>query len=389
MSVTGERYTVSFDALDQQINFDGVLRTVNKADLGAVKNYLIDMHDRLDGSMRLNFRKLRYINSLGFKTIVEFLKYAKQAGRLSIKLIGSKVITWELKTLPVLQSLWDRIEFVLYDDKFYESQGIIEDAEFIPLLRNQTRLLWPLEKDVLMAHGLRPGSKVADICCGCGDVALLVAKELGPSIVVGVDHSVPALDHAVKLQTEFNVRNVDFRLGDATALMIDDEVFDFVICRLSIQIFSKPEEILKELYRILRPGGRMYLLGEDYDLIIGYPNDMEIRKVYDKAGVYGTQIGMDLYNGKKLYSILTGMKLTDIRLDYLNVDTINSDRRLFGQMISSWSHFSAETIGRELGISEEEQAQLLAGYDAHLQTIRHPFGYTKWTVVAASGEKSK
>jgi SAM-dependent methyltransferase len=389
MSITGERYTISFDALDQQVNFDGVLRTVNQVDLGVVKDYLVDTHDRLDGTMRLNFRKLRYINSVGFTTLVEFLKYAKQANKLAIKLIGSKVITWEVKTLPALPALWDGIEFVLYDENFYESQGIIEDAEFIPLLRNQTRLLWPLEKEVFVRHGLRPGMKVADICCGCGDVALLIAKELGPSIVVGVDHSLPALDHAVKLQYEFNVLNVDFRLGDATALMIEDEVFDFVICRLSIQIFSKPEEILKELYRILKPGGRMYLLGEDYDLIVGYPNDLEIRKVYDKAGKYGTDIGMDLYNGKKLYSILTGMKLTDIRLDYINVDTVNSDRRLLAEMISSWRHFSADTIGRKLAISEEEKQQLLAGYDAHVHTIRHPFGYTKWTVVAASGEKAK
>jgi SAM-dependent methyltransferase len=389
MSITGERYTISFDALDQQVNFDGVLRTVNQVDLGVVKDYLVDTHDRLDGTMRLNFRKLRYINSVGFTTLVEFLKYAKQANKLAIKLIGSKVITWEVKTLPALPALWDGIEFVLYDENFYESQGIIEDAEFIPLLRNQTRLLWPLEKEVFVRHGLRPGMKVADICCGCGDVALLIAKELGPSIVVGVDHSLPALDHAVKLQYEFNVLNVDFRLGDATALMIEDEVFDFVICRLSIQIFSKPEEILKELYRILKPGGRMYLLGEDYDLIVGYPNDLEIRKVYDKAGKYGTDIGMDLYNGKKLYSILTGMKLTDIRLDYINVDTVNSDRRLLAEMISSWRHFSADTIGRKLAISAEEKQQLLAGYDAHVHTIRHPFGYTKWTVVAASGEKAK
>ena len=42
MSIAGERYTISFDALDQQVNFDGVLRTVNKADLTAVKDYLVE-----------------------------------------------------------------------------------------------------------------------------------------------------------------------------------------------------------------------------------------------------------------------------------------------------------------------------------------------------------
>jgi SAM-dependent methyltransferase len=389
MSITGERYLVSFDALDQQVNFEGVLRTQNPVDLDTLKDYLIGIYDKLDGSMRLNFRKLRYINSAALKTIVDFLLYAKQRERLAVKLVGSKVITWEVKTLPALPEVWKGVEFVLHDEHFYESQGIIEDAAFIPLLRNQTRLLWPQEKEVLIRHGLRAGLRVADICCGCGDVALLIARELNPSIVVGVDHSLPAIEYARKLQDEFKVKNADFRLGDATALMLEDEIFDFVLCRLSIQIFSKPEQILKELMRVLKPGGRMYLLGEDYDLIVGYPNDKEIRRVYDRAGQYGTDIGMDLYNGKKLYSILTGMKLTNICLDYLNVDTVNCDRRLFAEMIASWRHFSAETIGHKLLISQEEHDRLLAGYDAHLQTIRHPFGFTKWTVVSASGEKGK
>jgi SAM-dependent methyltransferase len=387
MSITGDRYLISYDPLDQQVNFEGSLRAVNQSDLEAIRDYLGELHQKLDGTMRLNFRKLRYLNSAGLRIIVDFLKTAEQARKLDIQLIGSKVVAWEEKTLPYLPSLGERIGFQVFDRNFYESQGIIEDAQFIPLLRNQTRLLWPQEREVLVRHGLREGLRVADICCGCGDVALLIARDLKPSFVLGVDHSLPALEYATRLQKEFKVRNADFRLGDATALMLEDEQFDFVLCRLSIQIFSRPELILKELFRILKPGGRMYLNGEDYDLIVGYPHDGEIRKVYDAAGRYGTAIGMDLYNGKKLYSILSGLRLTKIRLDYLNVDTINSDRQLFAEMIKSWRHFSAQTIGRELGITGQAKAELEAGYDAHLRTIQHPFGYTKWSVVAASGEK--
>jgi SAM-dependent methyltransferase len=387
MSITGDRYLISYDPLDQQVNFEGSLRACNQADLDAIRQYLGELHQKLDGTMRLNFRKLRYLSSAGLRVIVDFLKAAEQARKLDIQLIGSKVVAWEEKTLPSLPTLGERIGFQVFDRNFYESQGIIEDEQFIPLLRNQTRLLWPREREVLVRHGLREGLRVADICCGCGDVALLIARDLKPSFVLGVDHSLPAIEYATRLAMEFKVRNADFRLGDASALMLEDEQFDFVLCRLSIQIFSRPELILKELYRILKPGGRMYLNGEDYDLIVGYPHEEEIRKVYDAAGRYGTAIGMDLYNGKKLYNILSGLRLANIRLDYLNVDTINSDRQLFAEMIKSWRHFSAQTIGRELGITAEAKAELEAGYDAHLRTIQHPFGYTKWTVVAASGEK--
>ncbi len=387
MSISGERYTISYDPLDQQVNFEGSLRAVNQDDLDAIRRYLSELHQKLEGTMRLNFRKLRYLSSAGLRVIIDFLKAASRARKLDIQLIGSRVVAWEEKTLPNLPALGEHIGFQVFDRNFYESQGLIEDAQFIPLLRNQTRLLWPLEREVLVRHGLREGLKVADICCGCGDVALLIARELKPGIILGVDHSLPAIEYASRLQKEFKVRNADFRLGDATALMLEDEQFDFVLCRLSIQIFSRPELILKELYRILKPGGRMYLIGEDYDLIIGYPNDQDIRTVYDAAGRYGQDIGMDLYNGKKLYSILSGLRLGNIRLDYLDVDTSNSDRQVFAEMIKSWRHFSAQSIGKELGLSGEDQARLEAGYDAHLRTIQHPFGYTKWTVVAASGEK--
>jgi ubiquinone/menaquinone biosynthesis C-methylase UbiE len=389
MTISGERYLISFDALDQQVNFEGYVRTTSQEDLRSIMDYLVDVHGKQNGTMSLNFRKLRYMNASGLKVIADFLRYAKQTQKLAVKLIGSKVIPWEEKSLAPLRALWDRIEFYIHDEHFYESQGIIEDAAFIPLLRNQTRLLWPREKEVLVEHGMREGMRVADICCGCGDVALLIARELKPGSIVGVDHSTPAIDHAIRLQKEFKVTNTDFRLGDATALMMADEIFDFVLCRLSIQIFSRPEQILRELHRVLRPGGRLYLLGEDYDMIIGYPNEREIRSVYEKAGKYGKAIGMDLYNGRKLYSILTGMKMKNIKLDYITADTTGSNRPVFAEMISSWRHFSAETIGRKLAISDAERSELLTGYDAQLATIHHPQGYTTWSVVAASGEKAK
>ncbi|HVO40032.1 MAG TPA: methyltransferase domain-containing protein [Spirochaetia bacterium] len=389
MTVSGEKYLISFDALDQQVNFEGYVRTASREDLTSIMDYLVDVHGKQNGSMSLNFRKLRYMNSSGVKVIADFLRYARQAKKLTIKLVGSKVIPWEEKSLAPLRGLWDGIEFQIYDERFYESQGIIEDAAFIPLLRNQTRLLWPREKPVLVEHGLREGMRAADICCGCGDVALLVARELGVGSIVGVDHSMPAIDYANRLQREFKVNNAEFRLGDATALLLDDEIFDFVLCRLSIQIFSRPDEILRELHRILRPGGRLYLTGEDYDLIVGYPNEAEIRSVYDKAGRYGQRMGMDLYNGRKLYASLAGMKMKNIKVDTIDADNLGTHRPTFAEMIASWRSFSAETIGQELGITESERAELLAGYDAHLATIRHPHGYTKWSVVAASGEKSK
>ncbi|MDQ2998839.1 MAG: methyltransferase domain-containing protein [Chloroflexota bacterium] len=175
--------------------------------------------------------------------------------------------------------------------------------------------------------------------------------------------------------------------GDTTALLLDDDSFDFVACRLSLQIFSQPELIIRELLRITRPGGRIYVTGEDYDLIVAHPDDALIHRTYERAAAYGDELGMDLRGGKKLFGMLSAARLEDIRADHVVVDTNNTDREAFATVIESWRDFSAFTIGSQLQLSDADRDSLVAGYNAHLRTIRAPHGYTTWTTIACSGRK--
>jgi ubiquinone/menaquinone biosynthesis C-methylase UbiE len=154
-----------------------------------------------------------------------------------------------------------------------------------------------------------------------------------------------------------------------------------------LEVFSRPEHILKELIRITKPGGRIYVTSEDYDLIVGSPEDDAISRTYDLASKYGEQIGMDLRHGKKLYGMLSQALLEDILTDHIVVDTTNTDREAFAQVIESWRIFSVFTIGNQLRLNQAEKDDLIAGYDAHLRTVRDPKGYAAWVMVAASGRK--
>jgi ubiquinone/menaquinone biosynthesis C-methylase UbiE len=387
MNYATTTYTISYDPLDQQIDFEGIFRPITDKEVSEVFNYLVEIHDQVQGALRLNFRRLRYINAAGVKALSLFVAYARGRNSLNLKVIASTVLAWSERVLPNLCSIWDQVEFLVYDKNFYKSQGLVEDLDFIPLLRNQTRILWPREKEVLRRHGLVKGMRVADICCGCGDVPLLICREFQPGHMLGVDHSEAAIAYARNLRGEFQVRNAEFQRGDATALMLSDDSFDFVLCRLSLQIFSKPDHILQELIRITKPGGRIYTLCEDYDLIVGYPEDQPIRETYHRAAIYGDKMGMDLRGGKKLYSMLAQARLEDIRTDYIVLDTNNTEREPFAQVIESWRTFSVYTIGNTLGLSPDDQNTLLSGYDAQLRTIRNPYGYTTWGMVACSGRK--
>lgn len=388
MKYTGHTYQLHYDALDQQVNFEGTFRLSGDAEVSAVLDYLASIHDQVQGTLRLSFRKLRYINAEGMRLLSLFVAFARGRDSLTLKIIASGVLAWSVRFLPNLRALWDRIEFAVYDQNFYGSQELIEDQGFIPLLRNQTRILWPHERAVVQRHGLSKGMRVADICCGCGDVPLLMVRELAPSFMLGVDHSEAAVEYARRLQDEFAVRNAEFQRGDATALLLDDNSFDFVSCRLSLQIFSQPDQILRELIRITRPGGRIYVTGEDYDLILGHPEEAPIRQTYERAADYGAAMGMDLRNGRRLFSMLSEARLEEIRTDHIVVDTANTDREAFAAVIESWRDFSVDAIGSRLGLDDPDRRSLLAGYDAHLRSIRRPHGYATWPVVACSGRKA-
>ncbi|MCB0062623.1 MAG: methyltransferase domain-containing protein, partial [Caldilineaceae bacterium] len=324
----------------------------------------------------------------GMTALSRFIGYARDRDALAtIRIIASGVLAWADHMLPNLCELWNKVEFIVHDKEFYRSQDIIEDADFIPLLRNQTRILWPHEQTIMVHHGLRQGMRVADICCGCGDVPLLISRELQPSFILGVDHSAAAVAYARRLQQDFQITNAEFQRGDATALLLDDNGFDFVLCRLSLQIFSDPAAILRELIRIAKPGGRVYILCEDYDLIIGHPEDELIAHTYERAAVYGDAMGMDLRSGKKLFRMLAEARLEEVRTDHIIVDTSNSDREAMAKVIESWRDFSVDTIGDRLALNTNEKATLTAGYDAQLRSIRSPYGYTTWGLIACSGRK--
>jgi ubiquinone/menaquinone biosynthesis C-methylase UbiE len=215
----------------------------------------------------------------------------------------------------------------------------------------------------------------------------LISREFDPRYVLGIDHSEAAVQYARNLQKEFGITIAEFQRGDATTLMLEDDSFDFVICRLSLQIFSQPEHILRELVRITRPGGRVYTLCEDYDLIMGYPESELIDQTYKRAAHYGDELGMDLRNGKKLHYLLATAHLEDIRTSHIAVDTNNTERDAFARVIESWRHFSVYTIGDTLKLSAADQESLLAGYNAQLRAIQNPYGYSSWGLIACSGSK--
>jgi demethylmenaquinone methyltransferase/2-methoxy-6-polyprenyl-1,4-benzoquinol methylase len=101
---------------------------------------------------------------------------------------------------------------------------------------------------------VRPGDRVLDACCGTGDLAV-AARDAGASSVVGLDFSSAMLERAREKAPE-----VTFIEGDVLALPFQDASFDVAVVGFGIRNVADLEAGLRELRRVLRPGGRLGIL---------------------------------------------------------------------------------------------------------------------------------
>ena len=105
---------------------------------------------------------------------------------------------------------------------------------------------------------LRPGLNVLDVACGAGASALPAAEAVGPTgRVVAVDLADQLLGLARAKAERLRLQQVEFRNGDMTCLGLPDESFDAVICVFGIFFVPDIERVVAELWRIVRPGGKL------------------------------------------------------------------------------------------------------------------------------------
>lgn len=109
-----------------------------------------------------------------------------------------------------------------------------------------------------IAAELRPGDSVLEIAPGPGYLAIELAQ-LGSYRITGID-----ISHSfARIATENAVRagvEVKFRQGDAAAPPFSTDAFDFITCRAAFKNFSNPVGALREMHRVLRPGGRALII---------------------------------------------------------------------------------------------------------------------------------
>ena len=127
------------------------------------------------------------------------------------------------------------------------SAAEIYEEFFVPALFGE----WPPR--LADAARIAPGDSILDVACGTGIFAREAATRIdGEGTVVGIDVNDGMLDLARRKAPE-----VDWRHGPAEALPFADESFDAVGCQFALMFFDDRPGALREMWRVLKPGGRL------------------------------------------------------------------------------------------------------------------------------------
>ncbi len=143
------------------------------------------------------------------------------------------------------------------DDSYRESMRTVwnESAESY---RKAMRLFEPYGFDLLARMNPKIRESALDLATGPGEPAMSIARMVGPDgRVVGIDLSEEMVELATRIAKERRIPGLTFLTMDAEKLNFPDESFDLVTSRFGFQIFTSPETVARESYRVLRPKGRI------------------------------------------------------------------------------------------------------------------------------------
>jgi ubiquinone/menaquinone biosynthesis C-methylase UbiE len=155
---------------------------------------------------------------------------------------------------------------------------------------------WPMVAQILSRMELGPRMACLDVGCGNGYAVRAMAERVMPAgRAVGVDVSAGMIE--VAQAHPHNPPHVDYRLTAPSELPFDAETFDRVLSVEAVYYMPDPLAALKEWYRVLKPGGSIWVMVDFYqenpysatwdsliDIPMHYLSEKQYRELLEKAG---------------------------------------------------------------------------------------------------------
>ena len=235
---------------------------------------------------------------------------------------------------------------------------------------------------MLACAGLAPGERVLDVACGTGLVSFAAARAVGvQGSVVGVDLSGEMVDAARRRAAQTHSLHATFARMDAESLALPDGGFDVVLCALGLMYVPDPKRALREMRRVLRPGGRLVAAVWGERARCGWASVFGIVAAEVTSDV--CPLFFHLGQHDTLARLCAGAGLEGLQqhristtLDYADADAACDAAFVGGPVALAWSRFNADA-----------KVRARARYVESIAAWRHGTGYRipgEFVVVAAT-----
>lgn len=264
--------------------------------------------------------------------------------------------------------------------------AMMADESMIRTLRHQIEAIWPQEAPLFSRYGLASGARILDLGCGTGEATVRLAAMFPVAAeVVGVDVGPEILEVARRRHADRAPR-LRFEAGDGFALAYPQGFFDLVVCRHVTQLLPGPERLLAELARVLKPGGWLHVLSEDYGML-HFPvrGGVDPDRLWHESVVpYTDSTGTDARVGRRTLPLLRRLGLREVRVDYLTIDTERAPREALAGIFEAWRDGYAVALAEASGKAVDV---VRAHFQALVDEVRDPEGYGVWMVPVVAGRK--
>lgn len=252
----------------------------------------------------------------------------------------------------------------------------------IERLKVQAMMGWEKEFRHLQWYGLQNGMSVLELGSGPGFITEQLVHNLPQSEITALDIDSTLLDEAKTRLDRIPSSNLQFVQSSVYDTGLPDDSFDFAIARLLFLHLHHPVEAAREIYRVLKPGGKLVIIDLD-DGIFGAisPNMNLLPSVIKKLADHQASKGGNRYIGRSLPRLLAKSGYIDLDMDaviqHSDLHGMEGFKRQFD--LNRFKGFYKNGI-----INEEEFEQIQQASES----INHsPEAYAMMIFIMACGKK--